>query len=74
MYGMTFCAITHVVLLQVYKTLLAKRNEHDTSGKSFTHVIISLVLLLVDQSSYPFLHTLLHFDTREFLNVLSLVS
>lgn len=27
-----------------------------------------------DQSSYPFLHTLLHFDTREFLNVLSLVS
>ncbi|XP_065882689.1 vacuolar protein sorting-associated protein 8 homolog isoform X2 [Dysidea avara] len=40
----------------VYKTLLAKKNEHDTS----------------DQASYPFLHTLLHFDTREFLNVLSL--
>ena len=45
---------------------------HGLSLHSWTFYL--LVLLLVDKSDYPFLHTLLHFDTREFLNVLSLVS
>lgn len=40
-------------------------------GVDFLHV---LFIPLADDSTYPYLRTLLQFDTREFLNVLALVS
>ena len=43
---------------QVYETLLAPTNTHNPS----------------DKASYPHVRTLLEFDTREFLNVLAMVS
>lgn len=40
-------------------------------GVDFLHV---LFIPLADDPTYPYLRTLLQFDTREFLNVLALVS
>ena len=42
----------------MYETLLAPTNTHNPS----------------DKASYPHVRTLLEFDTREFLNVLAMVS
>lgn len=48
---------SRMFILQVYEILLASTNFHNPA----------------DKASYPHMRTLLEFDTREFLNVLSLV-
>lgn len=63
------CTLFEIFSIEMYK----KRVPYSEfiHGINFLHVTF---IPLADDPTYPYLRTLLQFDTREFLNVLALVS
>ena len=61
--------------VKVYNVLIAKHTRDAVDGMKFEKIVLVRQRRVydTDESTYPNLKTLLKFDPREFLNVLSLV-